>query len=532
MAKSIRLPDGIQELPITKWQNGHQNFTHTFKKNSSFKLTIPKSSKKRQYQDTTKNFQWLIQYAIDHDIQMRALGNGWSFSEVAICEGGLVDTKSLRLSYNLGENFVSPAYAQSGKNFENLFFVECGMSVLDVNEKLEQGSNPKRSLRASGASNGQSIAGCTATGTHGSAYKVGAVHDTIVGLHLVVGPDRHVWIEKKSYPVASDEFIDWLGAEVIKDDDVFNAAVVSFGSFGFIHGILIETDPIFLLQQFKSDKIIYNDALKFAIANLEFSGIKDLLPAPPEGTENELYHFEVLVNPQEFEPDNPEKGVYLKTLYKLPYRQDYPKIDRDDKGTMYGDDLLGLMQRILDALGTKLSAKLIPPLVNKLMPLAFKTNEVTIGTIGETFCNTKFRGKAASAAIGIDASNATRVIEEIVKLNKKNPFPGAFALRFVKGTQALLGFTHFNKTCILELDGVDSGISRAFYEKIWARLEELEIPFTLHWGKINFVLNEDLVKKMYGNNLNKWKDARKQLLDEKARKVFTNNFMVECGLAD
>ena len=43
MANEILLPDGIQRLPITKWENGHENFIHTFKENSSFKLTIPHS---------------------------------------------------------------------------------------------------------------------------------------------------------------------------------------------------------------------------------------------------------------------------------------------------------------------------------------------------------------------------------------------------------------------------------------------------------------------------------------------------------
>ena len=56
MANEI-LPDGIQRLPVTKWENGHENFVHTFKENSSFKLTIPNSPPANQYQDTTKNFQ-------------------------------------------------------------------------------------------------------------------------------------------------------------------------------------------------------------------------------------------------------------------------------------------------------------------------------------------------------------------------------------------------------------------------------------------------------------------------------------------
>lgn len=532
MTTRINLPDGISMLPITKWENGHENFVHTFKKDASFKLSIPSSLSSNPYFDTTKNFQWLIQYAIQNKITLRALGNGWSFSEVAVCDGGLVDTKALRLSFNLKNSFVAPQYLESGKSAGDLFFAECGISVLDLDEKLEQGSNPKRSLKASGASNGQTIAGCTSTGTHGSAFNVGAVHDSIVGLHIVVGPDRHVWIEKKSNPVASDNFIRWLGAEPIKDDDIFNAAVVSFGSFGFIHGILLETEPVFLLEQYRTGNIVYNDALKQAMNHLDFSTIINELPAPPVAPGKELYHFEILVNLQMFEPGDPQKGVYFKTMYKVPYRDDYERITEDGNGFTYGDDLLGVMGTVLDGMGPGLSSLLVPGLVNKLFPLAFTANESMTGTLGETFCNTKFRGKAASAAIGVHTDNASAVLEAIVAINKDFRFAGALALRYVKGTEALLGFTHFDKTCIMELDGIDSKLSRVFIQKVWDRLDELSIPFTMHWGKFNFGLTSKLVQKMYGDNIVKWKSCRKSLLSDEAQKVFTNNFMVQCGLND
>ncbi len=532
MLTLTNLPDGISLLPITKWENGHENFVHTFEKDCSFKLSIPSSQSANPYLDTTKNFQWLIQYALENNIQLRALGNGWSFSEVAICEGGLVDTKALRLTYNLKNSFVAPEYLQKGGSAGDLLFTECGISILDLDEKLEKDSNPKRSLKASGASNGQTIAGCTSTGTHGSAFNVGAVHDSIVGLHIVVGPDRHVWIEKKSNPVASDDFINWLGAEAIKDDDMFNAAVVSFGSFGFIHGILIETEPVFLLEQYRTGNIVYNDALKQAINHLDFSAILTELPIPHDAPGKEMYHFEILVNLQMFEPGNPKKGVYFKTMYKVPYRDDYTRITVDDKGFTYGDDLLGLMETVLDGLGPGLSALLVPGLVNKLFPLAFTASQSMTGTLGETFSNTKFRGKAASAAIGVHTDNASTVLEEIVAINKASPFAGALALRYVKGTEALLGFTHFDKTCIMELDGVDSQLSRTFIQKVWTRLDELNIPFTMHWGKFNFGLNPDLLQKMYGDNILKWKACRNQLLSDQVQKVFTNNFMLQCGLGD
>ena len=525
---ALTLPDGIEMLPITSWENAHQNFTHAFKPNASFKLRIPNSQ--QPYQDTTKNFQWLIQYALDNNIQLRALGNGWSFSQVAVCNGGAIDTKALRLTYNLNNSFVASEYLQNGKA-SDLFFTQCGISIFDLDNKLEQDSNPKRSLKASGASNGQSIAGATSTGTHGAAYNVGAVHDSIVGLHIVVSPTRHVWIEKKSKPVASDEFINWLGAEPIKDDDMFNAAVVSFGSFGFIHGILIETEPVFLLEEHRVGNIAYSNEIKHAMNTLDFTAIENVLPSPASAPGKELYHFEIIINPQQFEDDNPDKGVYFKVMYKVPYQVNYPKKDTTTDQFTYGDDTLGVIQTIIDSLGTNLSDALIPPLVNKMFPLAFKAIGTTYGTIGETFAYTKFKGKAASAAIGIPISYATQLLEEFVSLNKQHPFPGGVALRYVKGTSALLGFTHFEKTCVLELDGVDSELSRNFIEGVWARLEALSIPYTLHWGKFNFNLNIQRLRAMYGSDtVDAWLNCRNNLLNADCRKVFTNDFMIQCGL--
>jgi hypothetical protein len=51
--------------------------------------------------------------------------------------------------------------------------------------------------------------------------------DYVVGMHLVVGPDRDVWIERASYPVLSDALVEVLGAQLIRDVTLFNSALVS-----------------------------------------------------------------------------------------------------------------------------------------------------------------------------------------------------------------------------------------------------------------------------------------------------------------
>lgn len=529
----MSLPDGISLLPITSWQNGHQNFTVQLQKDASFNMRLPFAftEQEKNYHATTKNFQWLIQHAIDNGLRLRAMGNGWSFSDVAVCNGGIVDTRELRTFFSVGNNFLSPQYLATGKSGADLVFTQCGMSILQLNKELEQENGWFRALRASGASNGQTIVGATATGTHGAGFKVGAVHDAIVGLHIVTGADKHVWLERASDPVASPLFIDWLGAEAIRDDELFNAALVSFGSFGFIHGVLLETEPIYLLEKYTVSNIPYNGKLLSAINEWNFDALQEFMPFPAESPGRSLYHFEVVVNPHRFAVDDAEKGVFLKLLYKVPYRNDYPKPAPAPGNFQYGDELLGLIQTVLDGLGKRITQKLIPPLVTKLFPMAFASNEKATGTIGEQFTNTKFRGKAASAAIAIDTANASRAIEEIVRMNAGTAFPGALALRFVKGTPALLGFSKFPKTCVLEMDGVEAATSRRFFNNVWNRFEELGIDYTLHWGKINFNLDEQRIRRMYGDaKVNKWLAARRTLLNDATRTVFTNAFMERCGL--
>ncbi|HLA54004.1 MAG TPA: hypothetical protein VK618_11880, partial [Flavitalea sp.] len=86
----MSLPAGISRIPITDWQNGHLNFSVELTKDASFNMRLPFAFNQNEdnYRATTKNFQWLIQHAIDNGLTLRALGNGWSFSEVAVCTGG------------------------------------------------------------------------------------------------------------------------------------------------------------------------------------------------------------------------------------------------------------------------------------------------------------------------------------------------------------------------------------------------------------------------------------------------------------
>lgn len=531
----MSLPKGVESFqPEDPWSNAHQNFKHHYTPGASYALRVfSDTSTIEDYNATTANIQWLIRQAIASGTTLRAIGNNWSFSKVAVCNGGMISTKALNLRFRLRNSSLVAAYLAKGKTKEDVLFVQCGMTLLELSELIETNFTPRRSLIASGASNGQSVAGATSTGTHGGALYTGSVHDTIVGLHIVTGPDKHVWLERSSNPVASDQFINALGAEIKRDDDLFNAAVVSFGSFGVIHGILLETTPIFLLEEHRFDNVVYNDALVDAVQVQDISRFSAILPDwPKETIERSLYHMELAINPHQFERNNKEKGMYIRTFYKIPCPPEYiPVHNRVTSGLTYGEDLLGIISKLIDAVGTDAGSKLIKPLVNSLFKTGLRAAQPYPKTMGETFKNTRFRGQVASAAFAIDCMNIFRVVELIIELNKVTPLAGALAFRFVKGTQATLGFTHFPKTCVVEMDGIDADITRKFFENVWIKLEEQGISYTLHWGKMNFILNKQRVINMYGaEKVNKWINCRHSLLSEPARKVFTNDFMVMCGL--
>lgn len=537
----MELPLGIKTLVIDKWtwSNAHSNFTQNLRKDCSFELTVsdPEFEKKyptfkEKYHKTTENIQWLIKYAIDKKIKLRPVGSGWSLSKVAVCEDGLINTKKLKLLAPLSKTQVSQYYLDKGGDPSDLVFTQCGNTVININDLLENGRNPAKCLRASGGSNGQTIIGAMTTGTHGAAFKYGSLSEFVLGMHVIVGPNRHVWLERKSNEVTSDSFRALIGAEVILDDDLFNSALISFGSFGFIHSLLIEVEPKYLLEQ-DLKRIPYDAELEKAIKFGDFSGIAGKVNRSLKEMEDTLYHFELDINQYDFEKNNPDKGVYFRAMYKKPYQQDYQRIAQDSKGHTYGEEVLGIMQQVLDLIEKipgKLELALLPNTVNGLFKTAYARPTSAIGTVGETFRNTIFRGQLFSCAFMVDRLNIPEIFDIVLEINKEIPFAGVIAMRFVKGTKATLGPSMFENTCVLEMDGADAKINHDFVEELAKQLENKNIKFGVHWGKINTMLNKDRVKWMYGEKVDTWRRHRKQLLTDEVRDVFNNEFLKQCGL--
>lgn len=510
MPNSDELKARIVKKDSRNWSNKHENYSVPVA--GLYDIWNPDVSDSRMiqgYRATTRSLQNLITDAISEGVRLRAIGSAWSISQAVATDGWLINTKPLNWIFRISDKSVAENYPG---DTSNLLFAQCGVSIGELNRYL---SERGKSLKTSGASNGQTIAGALSTGTHGSVMDTGAIQDFVKGLHLITGPDRHVWLERASNPVITDEFAEKLGAEIIRDDDTFNAALVSFGSFGIIHGVMIEVEDIFLLEANRL-KIPFDDNLNQVIQTLDF----DRLDLPRKGVHP--YHFEIVINPHAN-----DGNAFTTVMYKEPFQEDYNRREGSSRKFQPGDDFLSVIGTLLDVLPDA-----IPKAVNSLLSSQYGEYRERTGTLGDIFSSTSIRGKSTGAAMGIPLEESQRALQAILDVHETSkPFPGVFAYRYIKKSDALLAFTRFDMTSVIDLDAVDNKVTREFYRKVWDAFEAQNIPYTIHWGKANEMTPERVIA-MYGDDLQTWLSERRNLLDAECRRVFSSPFTDQCGLSD
>jgi FAD binding domain len=442
--------------------------------------------------------------------ELRMLGGGWSFSDILETEGWILNTRALNRVAPMTANMLDPGYAGDRNK---LLFVQCGASISELNEYL---ATRKLALKTSGASNGQTFVGAMSTGTHGSVLDEGGVQDSVVGIHLVLGPDREIWLERASAKVANAEFASFLAAELVRDDTLFDAALVSFGCMGFIHGVLIETTELRLLEAHRQ-RMPLKGPLESALRTLKLDGIG--LPRPERP-----FHFEVVVNPHEL-----SEGVYVTSMYSEPFQTGQAGPDTGAEGLGPGDGVLNVIGLVNDSVPL-----LIPSLTNVVMHNFFKPYAGVRGTRGQLFSTTWTQGAALSMAMGVPLARATEVLDRLLELQRRTgPIAFVVGIRFVRPSRALLAFTRYSPwTCVIELDGPRSHRTMDFLRSLWADLQAAGIDFSLHWGKINDCMDATMVRRIYGDAVDRWVASRRQLLDDaRDRAVFANEFLHRLGMA-
>lgn len=471
----------------------------------------------------TRAIQRAIAEAQRRNVPCRAVGSTWSLSLVPATDGILIDTSRLKGLKPVRPSQIDPAYPGGVDAAAGLWLLQSGATVAELNTMLES-DRYGRSLRTSGAANGQSFVGAAAAGTHGSALGVGALHDHIVAIHLLAGPTKQVWLERASRPVLKAAFPASLGAEVIRDDALFNAVVVGLGAFGVVHNVVIETRPRFLLaaRSFARDAagalLTLDAAMRRVIATLDFDSHPMLKPAAGDP---QPYFFQPIIDPN----TNPVQ-VLVTQMFERPWRAGYvPSYALNQASFGPGYDFISLLGRLLDIFQPAV------PLVSQIAKGQLFDLSARTGSWGEMFGFKTPRTKVASGSVAVGIGDALKTIDLLIALNAEiGPAPLVFGCRYVKKSPALLAMNRFDTSFVVSIDGIFNAASNRFFAAIPARMEAAGIPFTQHWGKTNGY-TPARTAAAFGGDLAAWIAARHRLLPDPVDRVtFTNAYMRERGL--
>jgi len=471
----------------------------------------------------TRQIQRAIADAKQKNFPVRALGHGWSLSEAPTTTGALIDISRLNAMKPLRLDQLDPAYPGS-QDPSALWLIQGGAYISEINRIIE-GDQFGRSMFTSGAANGQTIVGATATGTHGSVLTSGALHDHIVAIHLLAGPTAQYWIERASYPVLKPNLAASLGAALIRDDNIFNAVVLGLGAFGVIANVVLETRPRMLLlarnidQDAAGHPLELDAAMRHVIETLDFTSHP--VTQSPTG----------LVPPYFFQPiidatSNPPR-VIVMLMYEKPWQAGYvPDYRMSASKFGPGYDFLSVVGPLLD---------IFQPGVAMFAQIAraelFTPGDKT-GSWGELFGFKTPRTKVASGSVAVPINRILDALDVLINMNQQmGPVPLVFGCRYVRKSQALLAKNRWDPTVVISLDGIHNQASLNFLTAIPAAMDAQGIPFTQHWGKTNGY-TAARVQAMFGADYNAWIAARHQLLPNATdRAMFDNSYMQARGLA-
>ena len=127
--------------------------------------------------------------------------------------------------------------------------VRAGTKFSELNWLLDQAS-PRLALATLGGGTVHSLAGAFATGTHGATFNLPPPCDFVRAIRVIAARGRVWWVEPARNPITSEArliasgLLEDVGDEcvqIVYDDELFDALLVSVGCGGIISDFVIET---------------------------------------------------------------------------------------------------------------------------------------------------------------------------------------------------------------------------------------------------------------------------------------------------
>ncbi len=440
---------------------------------------------------------------------VRAVGSAHSWSDVAKTDDYLVYPEKLTRILDIDDYFPRNPLPIPKRLLLN---VESGITIRALNKALHERGLAFINL---GGYDGQTICGVTSTSTHGSGIDFLPLCDFIKSMEIVSCRGK-VW---RIEPSAASGFAITDAAayaaahpdrdthELVQDDEWFYAAIVGVGCLGVIYSVVLEVREAFLLKERRT--LTTWQAVKKELSDGKIYSM-------PE-------HYELLFNPYKTDgqnrclittrvetdtPGNRERSVYIKyrelldvsTWWVLLLSKFWPK-------------------KIKNTLSSALEA---------LKDDDYTEQSFKVFHIGEA---NEFRVFSAEYAVPVENDTWITAIDRLIDTaervarDKNLYLTVPVAVRFVKGTRALLSPMYGRDTCMIEVIGLRGVKDTVFI------LEQIEKTLQAnavrpHWGQVNHVTPEQL-RSMYTQSFVRWKNVHDQL---NMLRTFSNNFSRRVGL--
>jgi hypothetical protein len=468
----------------------------------------------------------ILKYCMaDAPERLCTIGSRWSLSNILDPSAVLLDPGVWNEIAAVDQRWLTADYQRDAAAHSGVpVVVQGGTNIRALSNFLGKFN---LAMQVSGASDGHRIAGCIATGTHGSHLKVGAVHDTVLGIYLVTGPNTALFLQpsrRRFTPELAQWFKDATQLDTTEraDDELFHAAQVALGGLGFVHSVILEAVPLYEWRGRTLVRPLFDDEVWRAIETLDTTRL-DPTPSPD--------FFTVVFSPYA----KGSQGCYATMLWKhAPSR---PYLGPTPVQASTSTDL----SRLLSALIGVVDVAGIPAALLGDILAAETANQYQPGPIAPVFPGTYFgpttlpEGNGRSSEIVVDHRNARAAVRSVIDTLQREAHDGrhllgAVGVRFSPATQALLGMNIHAMNTYIEFPCLHSDETSAIQQAVWAALRASGIPFTCHWGQ-EYGMDAASLRAYFGERIERWKAARAALLPTpQARAVFSNPLLVQLGL--
>jgi hypothetical protein len=478
--------------------------------------------------------------AFEHAEPVRVPGGRWSLSSISRPTGSLLDLGNYNKLGAVPPSWLSSDFMLASQRAGRTpMLIAATMSVNAVNRELGRRS---LALQTSGASDGQSFAGAMATGTHGADVKVGALHDTVLAVHLVVSPTLSVLIQA-SHGGLTDRAAQTLGAwfgipcTLMSDDGLFRAARVHLGSLGIVLNVIVEAVALYYLERHRSPHREADSRWRDVISTRRPSGADPSHSSDPD-------YVQLILNPYPPEPGH-EPRAWVTSMRKVPFHGQSGVITRPTDLSLKSDiadvlpGLVHLYEHDIELPGN--------PVLRAVTTAQMRTlygGSVTASSAlpGAMFGPPDFLGidfdplRGASAEYVVDAAQALSAVNLILhtletQAGASNQYLGGLGVRFVRGSDAWLAPNTKPMNCFIELQSVFTNELSAIHSAIGLALQQAGIAYGSHWGQ--WFMNTQAVQQRWWGlaAIQGWKAARDMLLPTPgAKAIFGSPLLHAAGL--